>query len=95
MTPSITLATPQKLRGVLFLIAGTFLFGLLLAHSGMFGHLAAVLDLAPGTVAEIVNAILTGSIASLPATLQGIAITYSSLVITLVGTLGVSGVVAF
>jgi hypothetical protein len=94
MTPTLTLLDSQKLRGVLFVIAGTFLFTLLLAHSGMLGHLEAILGLSVGTVTSIVNAILTGTIFSLPGVLQGIALTFSSLVVNLVGSLGVSGVIA-
>lgn len=94
MTSSITLAMPQKLRGLLFLTAGTFLFVFLLGQVGMLAHLQALLGLTVDTVAAIVNAILTGTISSLPITLQAIATAYASLVLNLVGVLGVSGVIA-
>jgi hypothetical protein len=95
MTPSITFAMPQKLRGVLFLVAGTFLFALLLGHSEMAGHLVAVLGLTVNTATAIVEAILTGSISSLPTTLQALAASLSPLVLSLLGSLGISGVIAF
>lgn len=94
MTPSISLAMPQKMRGLLFLTAGTFLFVFLLGQIGMFAHLQAILGLAVPTITAIVNAILTGTISSLPATLQAIAAAYASLVVNLIGILGVSGVIA-
>lgn len=94
MTSTFTLPMSQKLRGALFLLAGAFFFLYLLDHSGMLAHLVSILGLSVADVTAIVNAVLTGTISSLPTTLQGIALAYASLITSLVPTLGVSGVIA-
>jgi hypothetical protein len=95
MTVSLISAMPQKLYGFLFLLAGTLLFAFCLATTGMGGHLVAVLDITVAEAAEIVNAILTGTISSLPTNLQVLANAVAALVPGLLSSLGLSGLLSF